>query len=399
MRDFTDKHIVIIIEDMPAPLDRRVWQEAIALKEKGSSVSIICPKMKGYNKSYEVIDGIKIYRHPIPFEAERAVGFLLEYSTALLFEFALLVKIYLKQKINVIQGCTPPDLMFLPVLPFKLFGVKYVFDHHDLNPELYLSKFNKKGFFYQLLKLFEKMNFRTADFSIAMNSSYKNIAIERGKMNPENVSIVRSGPDLERLKICKENMKYKNDKKFLVGYLGVISKQDGVDLLMKIIRLVLDRRDDVQFAIIGGGLELENIKDIAAKLKIKNDVTFYGMVKDNNLLSEIISTCDICVNPDEYNEFNDTCTSVKIMEYMALKKAVVQFDLKEGRYSAQKAALYAENGSLHDFADKICYLLDQKMLREEMAEFGYQRVVKELSWQNEKMKYLNFYSKVFSNRN
>ena len=212
MSVFAGKHILIIIENLPAPFDRRVWQEANALKDNGAKVSIICPKMKGFAKSFENIDGIDIYRHPLPAEGKGPMGYLLEYFTAIFWEVFLAFKIYLKKRFHVIHGCNPPDLIFLTALPYKLFGVKFMFDHHDINPELYIAKFDRKDFFYKLMLFFEKVTFKVANYSIATNESYKKIAIERGKMDPGKVQVVRSGPSLKRLKIGPGNSEHKKGK-------------------------------------------------------------------------------------------------------------------------------------------------------------------------------------------
>ncbi|HEY9362102.1 MAG TPA: glycosyltransferase, partial [Chitinophagaceae bacterium] len=188
---FGGKHILIIVENLPVPFDRRVWEEANTLKENGAHVSVICPKMKGFTKSYECINGIEIYRHSLPIEASKALGYLLEYTIALFWEFFLSWKIFFKKRFHVIHGCNPPDLVFVIALSFKLFGVKYVFDHHDINPELYEAKYKKKNLFYRLLVLLEKITFQVADYSIATNESFKKIAINRGRMEENKIAVIR----------------------------------------------------------------------------------------------------------------------------------------------------------------------------------------------------------------
>lgn len=393
-KPFEGKHILIVIENLPAPFDRRVWQEACSLKEQGAKVSIICPKMKGYVKPYECINDIEIYRHSLPVEASGALGYLMEYGAAFFWETVLAWKIYLKKKFHVIQGCNPPDLIFLAALPFKLFGVKYIFDHHDINPELYIAKFNKKNFFYKLMVLFEKVTFQVADYSIATNESYKEIAIRRGKMPADKVTVVRSGPNIHKLKIQPANPKYKRGKKFLVGYLGVIGEQEGLDLLLESVKKIKAQRNDVQFAVVGGGTHLDTIQKLAETMGVDDCVDFYGRVSDE-LLLDILNSCDVCVNPDKPNEMNNLSTMNKIMEYMALKKPIVQFDLKEGKFSAQEASLYAKNNDTTDFADKIIQLLNNEELRQRMGTYGYKRVKEQLCWQIEEKKLVSFYKKVF----
>lgn len=389
------KHILIIIENLPAPFDRRVWQEANSLKSHGAQISIICPKLKGYNKSFERINDIDIYRHPLPVEGEGPWGYLKEYSSAIFWEMVLATKIFLKKRFHVIHGCNPPDLIFLTALPFKfLFKVKYIFDHHDINPELYIAKYNKKGLFYKLMLLLEKWTFNVADYSIATNASYKEIAISRGAMKEERVRVVRSGPKLSKLKIIPVSNELKKGKRFLVGYLGIIGQQEGLDLLMNTIKIIKSLRDDVGFAIIGEGTHLKEIKKLAEDLEINSMVEFYGRVDDITML-KVLNSCDVCVNPDTPNEMNNLSTMNKIMEYMALKKPIVQFDLKEGRFSAQKASLYVKHKDTLDFALKIIQLLDDDKLRKEMGEYGYKRVKEELSWEIEETKLVDFYKKVF----
>jgi glycosyltransferase involved in cell wall biosynthesis len=393
MEKLKGKHILIVVENLPVPFDRRVWQEANTLSENGAKVSIICPIMKGYTKRYEVINEIEIYRHPLPFEASGAIGYLLEYSTALFWEFWLSIKIYSKKKFHVIHGCNPPDLIFIVALFYKLFGVKYVFDHHDINPELFIAKYNKKGFFYRLMVFFEKLTFKTANFSIATNESYKEIAIRRGGMDPIKVQVIRSGPKLDRLQILPPDVKYKKGRKFLIGYVGVIGEQEGIDLLLQSLKIIISKRQDIQLAIVGGGTHVEELKKLCSQLNLDDFVDFYGRVSDEVLVG-VLNTADVCVNPDKPTEMNNLSTMNKIMEYMALKKPIIQFDLKEGRFSAKEASLYAND--IADFASKIEILLDDEELRIKMGNYGYDRVIRELSWDHESEKLVKFYERVFN---
>lgn len=395
MKSKKNRHILFIVENLPVPFDRRVWQEATTLKESGKEVSIICPVMKGYTKRYEKIDGIDVYRHPLPLEASGALGYLAEYSTALFWEFFLSWKIFFRKRFHAIHGCNPPDLIFLVALWFKIFGVKYVFDHHDINPELYFAKFGKKGFFYKMMVLFERLTFAVANYSIATNESYRDIAVKRGKMPAEKVTVIRSGPRLDRLRIVPRDNKYLKGRKYLVGYVGVIGEQEGIDLLLESVEHIVKQRQDIQFAIVGGGTDLEKLKKLSTDMGLNDYVDFYGRVPDDLLIS-ILNSADICVNPDKPTEMNNLSTMNKIMEYMALKKPVVQYDLKEGRFSAREASLYAEWHNTKDFAEKITYLADRPELRKEMGEYGYKRIINELSWDYESTRLLDFYEKVIS---
>jgi len=386
------KRVLIIVENLPVPFDRRVWQEATALKNTGYQVSIICPTGKDFEKRYEVIDDIHIYRHPLPLEASGALGYLLEYSAALFWEFVLAWRVLLTRGFDVIHACNPPDLIFIVAMFFKLLGKKFVFDHHDINPELYEAKFGKRDFLYRMMLFFERLTFRSADISIATNESYKEIAITRGGMDKDKVFVVRSGPSLDRLKKLPPDESLKNGKKFLVGYVGVMGQQEGIDYLLKSINYIVYtlKRTDIQFCLVGGGTEITNLKTIARDLKVSDYVHFTDRVPDQKLL-EVLNTADVCVNPDLANEMNDKSTMNKIMEYMALGKPIVQFDLTEGRASALDASLYANKNDFIDMANKITYLIDNPDLRTQMGNYGKQRVEKELEWKYENPKLLAAY--------
>ncbi len=395
-REFAGKKVLIIVENLPSPFDRRVWQEATALRDNGALVSIICPTGKGYERKFEVIDDIAIYRHNLPHEADNALGYLREYGAALFWELVLAVKCLFTRGFDVIHACNPPDLIYLVARPFKLLGKKFVFDHHDINPELYIAKFNKKGFFYKLMLYFERKTFKSAKVCIATNKSYKQIAIERGGKKPENVFVVRSGPSLERLRIIEPVEALKKGRNYLVGYVGVMGKQEGLTYLVDACKYIVNKRNrnDIHFICVGAGTELENIKDYARYMKVDGYFTFTGRVSDQKLL-EVLNTADVCVNPDEYNEMNDKSTMNKIMEYMALSKPIVQFDLTEGRFSAQNASLYAKCNDSIDLAENILELLDDPVRRKRMGEFGYRRVKNELEWQYEKENLYKAYRRVF----
>jgi len=392
----SSRNVLIIVENLPSPFDRRVWQEANTLKQAGYGVSIICPTGKGFDARYECLDGIHIYRHPLPTEAEGALGYLVEYSAALFWEFFLAWRVLRRHGFDVIHACNPPDLIFLVGGFFKIFlGKKFVFDHHDIGPELYEAKFGRRDFFYRLMLTVERWTFRTADMSIATNESYKKIAIERGGMRPERVHVVRSGPMLERLHVVPAVPALRNGRKFLVGYVGVMGKQEGIDLLLQAVAHIVHqmKRTDIQFGLVGGGTELESLNRYATELRVDQFVTFTGRVPDSDLLN-MLNTADLCVNPDVPNEMNDKSTMNKIMEYMALGKPIVQFDLAEGRFSAQEASVYASNGDIADFARLAVELLDDPVRRERMGNYGRRRVEQVLEWKYEAPKLLHAYAQV-----
>ncbi|TFW21158.1 glycosyltransferase WbuB [Massilia arenosa] len=395
------RKVLVLVENLPSPFDRRVWQESTTLHAHGYEVSIICPTGKGYEKHYEEIDGIHIYRYDLPLEAEGAKGYLVEYSAALFHTFRLAWKVLFRHGFDAIHACNPPDLLFLIGGFFKLFaGKRFLFDHHDINPELYEAKFGKRDFFYKLMVLFERWSFKTADVSIATNESYKRIAIERGGMDPDKVYVVRSGPKLDRLRQLPPKPELKKGAQYLVGYVGVMGAQEGIDLLLQSARhLIVDMgRKDVHFGLVGGGTSLEQMKQMAADLGIAEHVTFTGRVPDQDLL-EMLNTSDVCVNPDVANDMNDKSTMNKIMEYMALGKPIVQFDLVEGKFSAQQASLYANKNDPVDMARKIAELLDDPEARRRMGEFGRNRVINELEWVYEEPKLLAAYDRLFGEPN
>jgi glycosyltransferase involved in cell wall biosynthesis len=398
-RPLEGRKIVIVVENLPVPFDRRVWQEATTLASAGAQVSIISPKAGEFQLTRELIDGVQIYRHPMPREVASKAGYLIEYISSLFYEVVLTIRISMSTGIHVIHGCNPPDLIFLVALLFKPFGVKYVFDHHDINPELFEAKFNKKGVFWNLLVIAEYLTFKTADIVISTNQSYRHIALNRGKKKSQDIFIVRSGPDLNKLRLVPENPSLKQGRTFLVGYVGVIGEQEGIELLLRAVQFVvmdLDRRD-VHFCIVGSGPSLKAMQDLCTQMKLNEFVTFTGRISNQAML-EVLSTADVCVNPDRVNAMNDKSTMNKILEYMALGKPIVQFDVTEGRYSAQASSLYARPNDSLDLAHKLVGLLDNAAMRETMGKLGRKRVVESLSWEIESKKLVEAYEYLFRNK-
>ena len=391
------RRVLIIVENLPVPFDRRVWHEATTLIAHGYEVSVICPKAMGYQASHEVIDGIHVFRHPLPLEARGAMAYFVEYSAALFWEFVLAWRVLVRRGFDAIHACNPPDTIFLVAGFFKIFlGKKFLFDHHDLNPELYEAKFGRRDIFHRLLLIFERWTFRTADVSIATNHSYRQVAIERGGMAPGRVFIVRSGPQLERMKILPPVEALKHGRRYMVGYVGVMGQQEGIRYLIEATRYIVYEmeRTDVHFGLVGSGPELEELKRLTEELDVADFITFAGRVPDQELL-EILNTADVCVNPDEYNAMNDKSTMNKVMEYMALGKPIVQFDMTESRISAQEASIYAKPNDSIDLAEKIVELLDDPDRRERMGKFGRDRVVNELAWRHEVPKLHAAYEKLW----
>ncbi len=390
------RKILIVVENAPAPPDPRVWKEAIALQKADYEVTILCRRDKGYEKGYEWREGIHIYRHPMPKERNGHFAYVWEYGCALFWEFLYSWWIYLRRGFSVVQACNPPDDIFLVALPFKMLGVKFIFDHHDANPELYLAKYERRGFLYRTLVWLEKQTFRYSDVVIATNESYKEIAVTRGRRDADHVFVVRNGPDLRKFKTVPQNLSLKHGKAHLIGYVGVMASQDGLDILLDVAEYIKRiGRNDIHFTCVGQGPAFEILQGIVKEKNLHDTVNFTGRISDEELL-EILSTADICVNPDKPCRMNDISTMIKIMEYMALGKPIVQFDLKEGRISAQEASLYCDmENQVADFAEKILWLVDHPEERKRMGEFGRRRVETELAWDYSIGNLLAAYEKVF----
>ena len=394
------RKVLIIVENLPVPFDTRVWQEATTLAENGYLVSVICPKGKGYDADYEFLNGVHVYRHDLPAEGNGALGYAREYFCALREELRLAKKIYKERGFHVIHGCNPPDDIYMVARRFKKKGVDYVFDHHDICPELFEAKFGKaSGLLYKSQLWLERQTYKHCAFAFVTNESYKQIAISRGGMKEDKVFVLRSGPKLERLKITPAKSEIKRGRQFMVGYVGVIGQQEGIEYLLKAAKYIKEElhRDDIFWGVVGGGPHLEALRKQSHEMGLDDILEFTGRVSDEVLL-DYLNTADVCVNSDEYNAMNDKSTMNKILEYMALGKPIVQFDLTEGRFSAQEASLYAEPNNAIDMADKIIQLLDNPAKRKEMSEYGRQRIVNELSWEHTSRALLEGYDNYFKQR-
>lgn len=378
------EHVLFIVENNPCPKDKRVWYEAEAVYDFGYMVSVISPKENRYTKNYEKIDNINVYRHPMPIEANSKVGFILEYLNATFWESYLCLKIFIKHPFHIIHSANPPDHVFIIALFFKLFGVKYIFDHHDITPENYVAKFDKKGIMYKILLLMEKMTFKTADIVISTNESYKKIAINRGNMKENEVFVVRNGPDLNKIKIVPPNNKLKEGFDFSVGYVGIIGKQEGIENLLAAVKYLIYTKEitNIKFIVVGSGPHLKELIRQAKEMKIEKFVHFTGFIPDSDLY-EILSTSDICINPEFGNEFTDKSTMIKIMEYMFFGKPIIQFYTTEGEVTAGNSSIYIKNNSIKEFADAIVNLCSDPEKRKKMGNYGKKRISEELCWDNQ----------------
>jgi glycosyltransferase involved in cell wall biosynthesis len=393
------RKVLIVVENLPVPFDSRVWKEACALRDADYEVAVLSPRAKGYNRIHEVLEGVHIYRHPMPKEGNTPLGYLWEYGCALFWEALYAWWIFLTRGFHVIQGCNPPDNIFLVALSFKLFGVRFIFDHHDANPELYFSKYARKDLLYKIQLCLERLTYRFSDVVMATNESYRSLAITRGRVDPQDVFVVRNGPDLAKFTPVPSQPELKRGKSYLVGYVGTMSIQEGLDILLDVALDIKNRgRRDVHFTCVGGGPGLAGLRLLAKKMDLEDMVTFTGRVPDEELLA-ILSTSDVCVNPDKPCEMNDISTMIKISEYMALSKPIVQFNLREGRFTAGEASLYSDNlDMVSDFANNILWLLDHPEQRKRMGELGRRRVEQLFAWEHSVEKLIAAYQRAFDKR-
>ena len=384
--------VLIIVENLPVPFDRRVWQEATALREAGYAVSVICPKGKGHDKAYEQIGGINVYRHGLP-EASSPIGYLWEYAVALFWQFTLSMQILRRQGIDVIHACNPPDLIFLVALFHKVFfGTRFLFDQHDLNPELYEVKFRRRGLLHRLLLMFERWTFRCADASLATNEALRELAITRGRMPPDRVWVVKSYPDLAGYRPVQPNQLVRRGFAYLVGYVGIMAEQDGVDLLIRAMAHIVKNlnRTDVASLVIGNGPQYDQLVTLATDLGVDDYVRFAGYLSGDDLLGAL-SACDIGIIPDPPNACNDKLSMNKVFEYMALGLPFVQFDLAQARREAGAAALVVDDATPEALAEAIIALLADEPARRRMRAYGREHAQREFQWESEKKSLLNAY--------
>ena len=375
---------LILVENLSVPFDRRVWQECLALRDEGWRVHVICPQGTKRDTELEIeLDGIAIHRFPLAPATGGVLGYLREYATALWHTFRLTRKV---GHVDVVQACNPPDLLFLVARRLRRRGARFIFDQHDLVPELYLSRFNRgKDFLYRGVCWLERQTFRAADVVIATNQSYREIALTRGGKAPEDVFVVRSAPTVDRFRQVPPDLSIKYGKQYLLCYLGVMGPQDGVDYALRSLAKLRDEmgRTDWHATFIGGGDTFDAMVALSDDLGLSDCVDFTGRIPDEDLL-RYLSTADVCLSPDPLNPLNDVSTMNKIMEYMAMARPIVSFDLHEARVSAAEAAVYATPNDESEFAKRIVELLDDPRERQRMGEVGRQRVAGQLSWNHSK---------------
>ncbi len=381
------RKILMLVENLPVPADHRVWTEATTLRDQGFQVSVICPKgSTRYRESYVCIDNISIYRYQLPTTGHKYAAYIAEYGVAVLMTFWLSLKVLFRQGFDVIHAANPPDIFFMIGLFYRIFGKKFVFDQHDLAPEMFQVKFqNRLKPLQKLLFLLERCSYRTANIVIVTNQSFKQIATERGCCPANKLFVVRNGPDLQRLRLTIPEPELKKGRRYLLAYVGVMGEQDGVEYALFALHDLVHKRgrNDVSLILMGDGDHAYALHTLAHKLLLDEYVDFTCWIETKDIASYLTVT-DAGLSPDPRNGLNEFCTMIKTMEYMATGKPVVAFDLAETRFSAGDAALYAIPNVVQDFADKIETLLDDEGLRLKMGAIGRKRIDEELSWEHNK---------------
>ncbi len=387
---------VIVVENLPVPFDRRVWQEATALVRAGWRVSVICPSNAKFPEPFEVIDDIAIYRHPLPPEGRGAAAYLREYSAALFHEARLLVKVYRERGFSIIQGCNPPDLIFLAAAPFKLLGKRFIYDQHDVSPELFVVKYGNKGFLYQALLVFERCSYAMADFVITANATFKDLAVSRGRKAPERVAVVYGVPDRMRIHRVDPEPSLRGDRRFVVGYIGIINEQDGVDhFVQAVAEIVRKGYSDFRAVVVGDGPALPAVKGLATSLGVDEHILFTGYLSGQSLLAHI-SAFDIGVIPDPYNEANDLMSMNKVFEYCALGIPTACYPLKETKRLLGDAGAYAPTLDPAGLAEACLRLMQDDSLRERCSAEAAKLSAETFVWENEAKKYVDAYERTLA---
>ena len=393
-----DRRVVIIVQNLPVPFDRRVWLEATTLVRAGYRVSVICPKMKGFNTGYERLEGVDIYRYPMPFDPSTKIGFFAEFAWCFLRTSLKLFRVATRGGgFDVIHACNPPETYWVLGRLWRFLGKRFVFDHHDLSPEMYEAKFGRSdGFLHKLLLRLERQTFGTADVVITTNDSHKEVATTRGRFAADRVFVVRSGPDLERFDLYEPDPKWRNGKRHLLAFLGDIGNQDGLDVLMRALLALRDDfgRDDVHCVIVGGGNHRAHIQAYAGSLGVDDMCTFTGVVSDQDLC-RILSSADVGVDPVPKSSWSDRSTMNKVMEYMYFGLPVVAFDLTETRVSAGEAGVFVEPGDERGLASALSDLFDDPERHARLSKVARQRLTESLAWENSVPPLLAAYTTLF----
>ncbi|WP_425840273.1 glycosyltransferase family 4 protein [Streptomyces fractus] len=380
--DAPNRRALILVENLSVPFDRRVWQECTTLRDAGWTVHVICPQgTKRDTEAETVIDGVRIHRYPLRAATGGPAGYLREYGSALWHTARLARKV---GPVHVVHACNPPDLLFLAARWLRRRGAQFVFDQHDLVPELYLSRFDRgEDLLYRGVCALERRTYRAADVVLATNESYRDVALDRGGKRPKDVFVVRSAPQVDRFQPVPSEPELKRGKPHLLCYLGVMGPQDGVDYALRSLAKLRDGlgRTDWHAVFVGSGDAFDAMVELSRELGLADQVEFTGRIPDADLV-RYLSTADVCLSPDPRNPLNDVSTMNKVLEYMAMGKPIVSFDLREARVSAGDAAVYARANDEAEFAGLVAQLLDDPERRARMGKLGQERIGGPLSWRN-----------------
>ncbi|HXR26565.1 MAG TPA: glycosyltransferase family 4 protein [Candidatus Baltobacteraceae bacterium] len=391
-----ERRILIIVQNLPVPFDRRVWLECQALISAGYRVAVVCPKGSG-DPSYQVIDSVQLYKYRPYAPGGSKLSFVAEYAYSFLATAWMTLRARRSGRFAVIQACNPPDIFWPIALAFRVAeGTKFVFDHHDLCPELYESRFpDGPRLPYRVLRALERRTHRSADHVISTNDSYREIAVKRSGKASSDVTVVRTGPDPQRLRREPADPSQRRGRRFLVAYIGVMGPQDGVDIVVRAADIVVRDlgREDVAFTLIGSGDCFDQLVALRDELGLAGTVEFTGRAPDE-LVTRILSTADIGLSPDPKNPLNDLSTMNKSMEYMAFELPVVAFDLRETRVSTGDAAVYVKPNEVREYAAAIVGLLDDEQARARLGKLGRARVEQELAWSHQERSYLGVYQRL-----
>ena len=401
--------VLIVVQNLPVPFDRRVWLECQALTRAGYRVAVVCPKGKG-DPAYEVIDGVELYKYrpyapggsKLSFIAEYAYSFTATAWKAFVARWRGGVR---RGRFAVLQACNPPDIFWPLAMAFKaLERTRFVFDHHDLCPELFESRFGgdaaTQSLPYKGLRFLERRTHRTADHVISTNDSYREVAISRSGKRPADVTVVRTGPDPAKLRRGQPDEAQRRGRQYLAAYIGVMGPQDGVDVVVRAASVIVHemKREDIAFTLIGKGDCFDMLVALRDELKMNGHVEFTGRAPDE-LVKKVMSTADVGLSPDPMNPLNDVSTMNKTMEYMAFELPVVAFDLKETRVSAADAAVYVKptgdpEQDVRAYAQAIVDLIDDADEQARMGKLGRVRVEDELAWPHQELAYLGVYDRM-----
>ena len=373
------KRAALLVENLSVPTDRRVWQQALTLTRSGMSITVVCPR--GIDRDTEPfveLEGVTIYRYAPRFSTGGILGYSREYGSALWQMSRVLRRLSREGHIDVVHAANPPDVLLLAALPQRRRGTALIFDQHDLVPEFSESRFGPR--MQKATLAAERVSYRLADVVLVTNNSYQEVAIDRGRKRPEDVFVVRNAPDLKRFRPVDPDPTLRSGRALLIGYVGLIGPEDGVDHSLRALAALRDRRTDWRAVFVGDGDALKEMKQLARDLDLGEYVDFTGFVSGDQLIT-YLSTFDVCLAPNPRTPLNEISTMVKLLEYMAMARPVVAYDLTETRWTAGDAVAYAKSDHPVSLADEIDGLLDDPARRSRMGQLGRERIKNHLAWE------------------